>query len=260
MSYPTHFYLLKDSTCPPDLLPYGASNHLGILKFKVLNEVSTATLDTLAMLKKPQPKHITFKIPIDSGLQHSPSQPQQRNMQLKSALKIIPSQDHTMKITYIKDHANKMAPLQYHSTPTVTTVAAYDITSLRNAFPYSFDTIGNMPGTYTVHNIPNIQPVQHARSIVLTEYRERVEKTLQEEAYHLVFTCITQPTERVSSLTYPLQPDGTFHICLNPQNLNKTIIREHYKAPTLDDISHHLNGTPTFSNLNTKDGFLEYSS
>ena len=44
-------------------------------------------------------------------------------------------------------------------------------------------------------------------------------------------------------------------ICLNPHDLNKAIIREHYKAPTLDEITHKLSGAKVFSKLDAKDGF-----
>ena len=47
---------------------------------------------------------------------------------------------------------------------------------------------------------------------------------------------VTIPTEWVSSITYPQKPDGTLCICLDSRDLNKVIIREHYKAPTLKEI------------------------
>ena len=71
---------------------------------------------------------------------------------------------------------------------------------------------------------------------------------------------ITQPTKWVSSLTYPHKSKGTLHICLNPQHLNKTIIREHNKVPAMDEIFHWLNRATTFSKLNARDVFCEYSS
>ena len=50
-------------------------------------------------------------------------------------------------------------------------------------------------------------------------------------------------TEWVSLLTYPCKPDGSLCICINPKDLNKAIVQEHYKAPTLDEICHHLSGS-----------------
>ena len=63
-----------------------------------------------------------------------------------------------------------------------------------------------------------------------------------------IITPVTAPTERVSSITYPHKPHGTICICLDPKELNKTMIREHYKAPTLKEISHKLAGATIFPN------------
>ena len=62
-------------------------------------------------------------------------------------------------------------------------------------------------------------------------------------------------TKWVSSLTYSHKPDGTLCICLDPKDINKAIVWEHYKAPTLDEISHELSGTTCFIKLDATDGF-----
>ena len=64
-----------------------------------------------------------------------------------------------------------------------------------------------------------------------------------------------RPTEWVSSITYTRKPDGAICICLDPKDLNKAIIREHYKAPTLEEILYKLSGATIFSKLDAKDGF-----
>ena len=97
--------------------------------------------------------------------------------------------------------------------------------------------------------------MQHARSNIPIECREAIEKLLQDMADYVIITPVTEPTEWVSSLTYPQKPDGSVCICLDPKDLNKAIIWEHYKAPTLDEITHKLSGAEVFSKLDTKDGF-----
>ena len=44
-------------------------------------------------------------------------------------------------------------------------------------------------------------------------------------------------------------------ICFDPRDLNKAIIWEHYKALTLDEITHKLSGAKVFSKLDVKDSF-----
>ena len=113
---------------------------------------------------------------------------------------------------------------------------------LKRAFPNSFDITGNMPGTYTIRTDPAFPPVQHIRCKVPIEYREQIEKALDEMVLKGVITPVSKPTARVSSLTYPYKPDGSLQICPDPKDLNKAIVWEYYKAPTLDEISHQLSG------------------
>ena len=112
-----------------------------------------------------------------------------------------------------------------------------------------------MPGVYTICLDPSTPPVQHARCKVPIECREAIEKLLQEMVDQGLITTVTEPTEWVSSLTYPQKPDGSLHICLDPKDLNKAIIWECYKAPTLDEIAHKLSRAKVFSKLDAKDGF-----
>ena len=126
---------------------------------------------------------------------------------------------------------------------------------LKRAFPNSFDTIGNMPRTYNIRTDPAFPQVQHARQKVPMEYRDQIEKALDKMVLKGVIAPVSKPTAWVSSLTYPCKPDGSLHICLNPKNLNKAIVQEHYKAPTLDEITHCLSGATCFSKLDAKDGF-----
>ena len=51
-----------------------------------------------------------------------------------------------------------------------------DIFSLKQAFPTSFDTVGNMPGKYPIKIDATVPPVQHARCKVSIHYKEEIEK------------------------------------------------------------------------------------
>ena len=70
-----------------------------------------------------------------------------------------------------------------------------------------------------------------------------------------IITPVTESMEWVSSLAYPHKPDVSLHIFLDPRDLNKAIIREHHRAPTVDEIMHKLSGAKVFSKLDAKDGF-----
>ena len=112
-----------------------------------------------------------------------------------------------------------------------------------------------MSGVYTIRLDPSVSPVQHARRKVPIECREAIEKLLQDMVDQAIIASVTEPIEWVSSLTYPHKAVGSLCICLNPRDLNKAIIWEHYKAPTLDEITHKLSGAKVFSKLDAKDRF-----
>ena len=84
---------------------------------------------------------------------------------------------------------------------------------------------------------PSVPPVQHVHHKVPIECREAIRKLLQDMVDQEIIAPVTEPMEWVLSLTYPQKPDVSLHICLDPMHLNKAIIQEHYKAPTLDEIT-----------------------
>ena len=260
---PIKFYVFEDHTSPEILLSYAASSRLGIVQFTVPNE--TPVNCPLWINAITQNKTVTFH-------QHLEDRPTYPHNNKDSAPKPIikqPSQDHTSTGTRqdsyfspFQDHKSSTAPLQDHNSPInhvsqdhITTDSVKDIVALKNAFPNSFDTTGNMPGQYTIKLDTSIHPVQHARRKVPIEAREEIEKALQKMVDNEIITPVTEPTEWVSSLTYPRKSDGSIRPCLDPRDLNKAIIREHYKAPTLEEISHKLSGATVFSKLDAKDGF-----
>ena len=95
---------------------------------------------------------------------------------------------------------------------------------LKRAFPDSFDTIGNMPSTYTIRTDPSFPTVQHVRQKVPIEYKDQIEKALDDMVLKGVIAPVTKPITWVSSLTYPHKPDGSLDICLNPKDLNKATV------------------------------------
>ena len=117
---------------------------------------------------------------------------------------------------------------------------------LQALFPNSFDCIGDMQGEYNIKTDPTIQPVQHGRWKVPIEYKEEIEKELAEMVWQGIITKQTEPTPWVSSLTYPRKANGRLRICLDPKDLNKAIIHENHKAPTLEDIPHVLTGATNY--------------
>ena len=53
--------------------------------------------------------------------------------------------------------------------------------------------------------------------------------------------------------------DRKLRVCLDPKDLNKAVLREHYQLPTIEDISSHLVGAKIFTILDVKKGFWHIS-
>ena len=127
---------------------------------------------------------------------------------------------------------------------------------LQALFPNSFDCIGDMKGKYDIKTDPTVPPVQHRRWKVPIEYKEEIEKELAEMVWQGIITKQTEPTPWVSSLTYPKKANGKLRICLDPLDLNKAIICENHKAPTLEEIAHVLTGATRISKVDGNKAFF----
>ena len=55
---------------------------------------------------------------------------------------------------------------------------------------------------------------------------------------------------------YPKKANGKLRICLDPKDLNKAIIWENHKAPTLEEIAHVLTGATEFSKVDGNKAFF----
>ena len=110
---------------------------------------------------------------------------------------------------------------------------------LQALYPNSFDRIGDMSGEYDIKIDPTVPVVQHGRCKVPIEYREEIEKELQEMVSQGIIAKQREPTPWVSSLMYPKKPNGKLRICLDPKDLNKAIIRENYQSPNIRGDSTH---------------------
>ena len=127
---------------------------------------------------------------------------------------------------------------------------------LQALYPNSFDCIRDMQGKYNIKTDPTVPPVQHSRQKVPIEYKEEIEKELAEMVWQRIITKQTEPTPWVSSLMYPKKANGKLRICLDPKDLNKAIIHENHKAPTLEEIAHVLTGATRFSKVDSNKAFF----
>ena len=105
------FYVFEDTTSPPILLSYPASERLGIMEFKVPNEATTpAAIDTISTKKK-----VTFSTPLHTGKTKQPAR--SSSTPPKSGIKNKPFQDHSSQDHSPQNYKTiENKPFQNHSS------------------------------------------------------------------------------------------------------------------------------------------------
>ncbi len=112
-----------------------------------------------------------------------------------------------------------------------------------------------MDGEYHMRIDPQADPVQHAPRCVPVVVREQLRSTLEELVLQDIIAPVTQPTPWISSMVAVPKKNGRLRLCLDPQDINKTIQREHYPLPTIEKITTRLHGAKLFTTLDVRQGF-----
>lgn len=102
--------------------------------------------------------------------------------------------------------------------------------------------MGRLEGQYNIKLDPSISPVQHPPRRVPVPLREALHRTLNDIREQGVITSVDCPTAWISSLVIAPKKNGSLRLCLDPQDLNRAIQREHYPLPTIEDVATQLHG------------------
>ena len=82
--------------------------------------------------------------------------------------------------------------------------------------------------------------------------RDEVKAELDEMVSQGIIKKVDEPTDWVSSIVYVRKSNSKLRLCLDSKDLNKAIMRCHYKTPTMKEVSHKLSGAKFFSKLDAK--------
>ena len=135
---------------------------------------------------------------------------------------------------------------------------------LIKAYPDQFEGIGKFPGTYHIYLKEDAIPVVRTPRKCPIAIRPLVDKKLDKLLEQEVIVPVTEPTDWVSSLAYSWKADSDLRTCLNPTHLNKAIRQDHYRTPTLEEITHELAGSTKFTKVDGSSSYycivLDYES
>uniref|UniRef100_A0A8C1X2E4 Gypsy retrotransposon integrase-like protein 1 n=1 Tax=Cyprinus carpio TaxID=7962 RepID=A0A8C1X2E4_CYPCA len=130
-------------------------------------------------------------------------------------------------------------------------------TELLSRYASVFQGLGQFPGLHHIHTDPSIPPVIHGCRKIPYAVHDRLKETLDDLEKRGVISKVSKPTAWVSSLCITEKKNGALRVCLDPRDLNKAILRQHYNIPTLEDIRSKLAGKTLFTILDEKDGYWQ---
>lgn len=120
-----------------------------------------------------------------------------------------------------------------------------------------FEGVGKFNGACKISIRDQVSPVVRPPRRIPLSLRPKLEIRLKELEKQGIIAKVEKPSSWVSNLVIVEKANGSLRICLDPQDLNKAIEREHVLIPTMDEILPKLSNKSVYSVLDLKDGFFQ---
>ena len=135
---------------------------------------------------------------------------------------------------------------------------AKSVNDMASQFPKVFQGLGCLKKPYHIQVDPKVTPVVSTLKSQPVALRDRLKQSLDEMEADGVIEKVDQPTEWVNSVVVVEKPNSNkLRICLDPRPLNEAIQREHYKMPTIEEITTRVAGATVFSKLDANHGYWQ---
>ncbi|CAC5388949.1 unnamed protein product [Mytilus coruscus] len=92
-----------------------------------------------------------------------------------------------------------------------------------------------LPGTHKIRINKTVAPVVHAPRKVPIASKDKVKAELDRMEDISVIFKQQEPTQWVNSMVTVIKPNVKFRICIDPRDLNKAILPEHYPLKTVEE-------------------------
>jgi hypothetical protein len=119
------------------------------------------------------------------------------------------------------------------------------------------DSVGCLPGEYDIKIDISVEPVVHAPGPVPVAMRDSVKQELDHLVKCNIIPPVTEPTSWVSSMVCVRKKNRRVRICLDPTDLNKAVLCEHFPMNTIEDIATRVHGSKIFSTLDANMGYFQ---
>lgn len=118
-----------------------------------------------------------------------------------------------------------------------------------------FEGLGKFPGEHKIRLKSDTVPTVKCPFNVPQKLQAKFKLKLQSMVNNGVIEPVDYPTQWVHRLAIAEKKSGELRLCINPEDMNPYVEREHFKLPTFDDILPHLNGKKIYSVFDQKDAF-----
>ena len=137
----------------------------------------------------------------------------------------------------------------------VTSDTEFMLTKFADVFA---DRIGCLPGEYEIKIDESATPVIHPPRSVPSALRDKVKDELNRLENAEIIAKVTEPTPWVNSMVVVNKKNSDrVRICIDPSDLNKAILREHFPMNNIDDIVTRLHGSKYFTTLDANMGYFQ---
>lgn len=120
-----------------------------------------------------------------------------------------------------------------------------------------FNGLGCLDTTYDIKIDPKVTPVVHPPRRVPHALRDRLKAQLRKMMAEGVIEPVEEPSEWVNSMVVIEKPSGALRVCIDPKDLNRAILREHYPMKSLEDVLGKLSEAKYFSTLDAGQAYYQ---
>lgn len=120
-----------------------------------------------------------------------------------------------------------------------------------------FHGIGCLPGKYDIKVDYSVKPVVAPLRRISHTLKDKVLEELQRMESMKIISKAETPTRWVSPIVVMKKPSGKVRICLDPRELIKAILREHYPLKTVEEVAANLKQAKHFTTIDAASGFYQ---
>ena len=144
----------------------------------------------------------------------------------------------------------RLVTINEHNLHRVASVA------LSDDFADVFDKdIGTLQGEVHLRTDDSVIPTVMPTRRIPIAVRPKLEEELNRLVKLGVIAPVEEPTPWVNQIVITQKKSGELRICLDPRELNKALMREHYTLPVLDDVLHELKDSRVFTKADLSAGY-----